>query len=384
MHTPAPPNKSPSSVSCLLLAALLRLCDERSERVLCAGGVRLGEERVLQQLSHRRAPPGLLLEAPRHEVPELVRRSGWRLRRLAEAYGAHERGPVRALALGQEREVAQAQLQDGHPEAPHVGGVGVVVARVRLRVEPLGGHVRRRADVGRAGVQPPAQHLARAEVGDLHLAVGADEQVRRLEVAVNDAERVERREPEERLPRHGGDGALPHRPAQPAKQAREGAPGHELQRQSRGRLPGGGRRDHRVEAHDVGRVRGEHEDLGLARRGGVPVREDLECERLRGPAVPRLVDGAAVAVAENGEPFVVREAGVGRGGGRRGGGLRLRRQAQDEVVEREGKVRQLAALADDSHWLVGLGDSCAWGESWVKRGGKTLPREGASLYNGRE
>jgi len=123
-----------------------------------------------------------------------------------------------------------------------------------------------------------------------------------------------------------------------------------------------------VEAHDVGRVRGEHEYLGLARRGGVPVREELERDRLRGPPVPRLVHGAAVAVAENGEPLVVREAGVGRGGGRRGGGLRLRRQAQGEVVEREGEVRQLAALADESHWLVGLLRQL-WGEE------EELPRE---------
>jgi len=53
-------------------------------------------------------------------------------------------------------------------------------------------------------------------------------------------------------------------------------------------------------------------------------------------------------------------AGVrgGGGGGRRDSGLRLRRQVQGEVVEREGEMRHLAALADNSHWLVRLGDSC--------------------------
>lgn len=92
--------------------------------------------------------------------------------------------------------MAEVQLKDRYPEAPHVGGVRVVVAGVGLRVEPLRGHVGRRPDVGRAGVEPPPQDLARAEVGDLDLAVGAEEQVRRLEVAVHDAERVKGLEPE--------------------------------------------------------------------------------------------------------------------------------------------------------------------------------------------
>ena len=48
--------------------------------------------------------------------------------------------------------------------------------------------------------------------------------------------------------------------------------------------------------------------------------------------------------------------------------LRLRRQAQGEVVEREGEVRQLAALADENHWLVGLLRQL-WGEE------EELPRE---------
>ena len=75
-------------------------------------------------------------------------------------------------------------------------------------------------------------------------------------------------------------------------------------------------------------------------------------------------------MAENGEPLIAREPGIGRGGGggRRGGGLRLRRQAQGEVVEREGEVRQLAALADENHWLVGLLRQL-WGEE------EELPRE---------
>ena len=38
------------------------------------------------------------------------------------------------------------------------------------------------------------------------------------------------------------------------------------------------------------------------------------------------------------------------------------------VVEREGEVRQLAALVDESHWLVGLLRQL-WGEE------EELPRE---------
>jgi hypothetical protein len=119
-------------------------------------------------------------------------------------------------------------------------------------------------------------------------------------------------------------------------------------------------------------VRGEHEYLGLPRRRGVAGRgKELERKRLRGPAVARLVDGAAVAVPDDGEPLVVGEAGVGGRGGRRGcGGLRLRRQAQGEVVQREGEVRQLAALADESHRFLFLDSEARRmrSEEWSRRG----------------
>ncbi|CAM0872081.1 unnamed protein product [Alopecurus aequalis] len=296
-----------------LVAQLRRLRDERGEgalRLLC---VPLVDERVLEQLGDGRAPPGILLEAPRHEVPELLRRRGRRLRRLAEAYGAHEGGPVRPLAGGEEREVAQVKLEDCQPEAPHVGGVRVVVAGVALRVEPLRGHVGGRADVGRAGVETPPQNLAGAEIRNLDLAGCADEYVGRLEVAVHDAERVHGVEAEERLARDGGDRALLHGAAELAEEAGEGASAHELERQ-RCRLLGRGRRDHGVEADDVRHVGGEHEDLGLAGGGGLLGGEELEREGLRCPAVARLVDGAAVALAEEGDLLVVGEAGRVGGG----------------------------------------------------------------------
>lgn len=109
-------------------------------------------------------------------------------------------------------------------------------------------------------------------------------------------------------------------------------------------------------------IRREPEYLGLPRRGEVPGGEELERERLlRGatPSVARLVHRPAVAVAEDGDPLEVREADV-RGGGRRDCGLllllRRRRRAEGEVIEREGEVRQVASLADESHRLERRGE----------------------------
>jgi hypothetical protein len=51
------------------------------------------------------------------------------------------------------------------------------------------------------------------------------------------------------------------------------------------------------------------------------------------------------------------------------------------VVQREGKVRQLAALADESHWLV---DSCGlWGEELPGEEGREASNDtGRSFYIG--
>lgn len=103
------------------------------------------DERVLQQLLRRPPPRRVPLQAARHEMPELRRRGGRRLRRLRHAYGAEEAGPV---AGHPEREPAQVDLQHADPEAPYVPRVRVVGAPVDIGVDPLGAHVRDRAHRG--------------------------------------------------------------------------------------------------------------------------------------------------------------------------------------------------------------------------------------------
>ena len=77
---------------------------------------------------------------------------------------------------------AGQQLVQGQPQRVDVG-TGVAAA-----LEPLGGHVADRAhDVAGAGQVAVAGDLGQAEVGDPDRAVGVEQEVRRLDVAVQDA-----------------------------------------------------------------------------------------------------------------------------------------------------------------------------------------------------
>jgi len=93
--------------------------------------------------------------------------------------------------LGLERRPPRQQFVQDRPQGVHVGGGAGRVGRL---AGLLGGHVARRPDRGAGprdaglAVEPPGE----AEVADLRRAVGGQENVRRLQVAVDDAALVGR------------------------------------------------------------------------------------------------------------------------------------------------------------------------------------------------
>ena len=89
--------------------------------------------------------------------------------------------------LAAERRPAGQQLVEDRPQAVDVGGGGQRPFRAGGL---LGGHVAGRADDGAraaSGSLSPLDALGQAEVGDVRLALGVEQDVGRLEVAVQDA-----------------------------------------------------------------------------------------------------------------------------------------------------------------------------------------------------
>lgn len=273
-----------------------------------------GDERVPQQLLRRPPPRRDPLQAARHEMPELRRRGGRRLRRLRHAYGAEEAGPV---AGDPEGEPAQVDLQHADAEAPDVPGVGVVGALVDVGVDPLGAHVRDGADGGIA-VHGLRQRPAHPEIGDLDLVPGVDQQIGGLDVAMHDLAGVQVMEALEDLVGDAGKAVLVAYVG-PV----EGAAVHVLEKHVD--LAGGGAVavGHVVAADDVGVV-DFAEDLDFpadleedALLVVVPV-DYLEGVEAAGGAVDDLIDRAAVAAADPAEAVEfgeVERAGAGGGGG---------------------------------------------------------------------
>ncbi len=248
----------------------------------------------------RVAPRGVPLERLRDDGREPGRHAGARradVRRLL----AQARDDAAEGAAGLERDGAREHLveddADGVEVGPRVDG-----AAERL----LGGEVLHRPDepLGLRGARvAPFPVPGEAEVAELHRAVAAEEDVRGLHVAVNDAEAVEVGEGAEdlagepdgflRLERRAGE-ALP-----------ESLPLDELHRQEDGlaRLADVVDAD---EARAVG-VAGDGdlaaEALQRALRHPV-VAEDLQSDEALQVAVPRRVDRGRAAGAEDGADLV--------------------------------------------------------------------------------
>ncbi|MCO5166675.1 MAG: hypothetical protein M9894_09950 [Planctomycetes bacterium] len=183
--------------------------------------------------------------------------------------------------LPAEGERARQRHVEHDPEGPHVGGggEGAQVAR-----DLLGRHVDGRADqVALARERARRVVEARqAEVGDPRLAVGADQHVRRLEVAVQDAARV-------RVvhgvgdPRQEVDGAV-ERQGAAVEQVLERGPGDEVHGEERDPLVDAVA----VDGDDVP-AREARQRAGLAlealARVGVVVADDEDLERHVAPAL---------------------------------------------------------------------------------------------------
>mmetsp|Transcript_22477 Transcript_22477/g.69741 ORF Transcript_22477/g.69741 Transcript_22477/m.69741 type:complete len:283 (+) Transcript_22477:776-1624(+) len=103
-----------------------------------------------------------------------------RRRDAPEARRAGRRRPRRVRVL------TARQLQQRHPERPHVAR-----RPVRVPAQALRRHVRKRAGLvvhARADVGGRVEHRRDAEVGDLHAPVVVEEQIARLDVAVHHAQ----------------------------------------------------------------------------------------------------------------------------------------------------------------------------------------------------
>ena len=148
-----------------------------------AGPDRLVGEEPPQVLGHRlgRLVPrlGVLLDRLEHDRLQVARDPGIERpgpRRLLGLDLLDQLEPVRRVERRAERE----QLVERQPQGVDVG------PGVPLAPEPLGGHVAERAqDVAGLG-QPVVLPLGQAEVGDPDHPLGVEQQVRRLDVAVDD------------------------------------------------------------------------------------------------------------------------------------------------------------------------------------------------------
>lgn len=100
------------------------------------------------------------------------------------------------------------KLQDADPKAPNIAGVGVVLALIEIGVDPLRAHVGYGPHRGVAGVHRLRQDSAHTEIGNLDLISIVDQEIRRLDVAVDDAPSVEVSQAGEDLPSQIGDSFL--------------------------------------------------------------------------------------------------------------------------------------------------------------------------------
>lgn len=261
--------------------------------------------------------------------------------------------------------MAQIELHQSQPQTPYIPSVAVVIASVRLGIEPLRAHVRAGSDVGITRVQRPTHDFADSEIGYLDFHVSVDEEIRWLNVSVDDLVRVKIIEAIENL--SGDVSEFGFRESAVGLENRlEGSEIHVLHEDGD---VAGGLLEHSMAVDDVRGVCAA-EDLHLAEKlsadGGVGVAMDeLKGVCQGGLLVADFVDDSSVAVPEDveffdvcrgdvggrsREPVVVVVAvvvGVGSGGGRREG-EREARAALGDFRQRKAEI-ELSATTDNGH-----------------------------------
>lgn len=158
----------------------------------------LSNKRMSQQ--PRSTPPSrrFSLQTPRNKIPKLRRGRYRRLRRRSHTNSTHQASPI-PLPTNRKRKPSHVELQDANPKAPYITGISIVLTVVDVGVDPLRTHVRDRSNGGIARIHRLVQDPTYSEVSDLDLLARVDEEVRRLDVAVDDVAAVEVRESTEDL-----------------------------------------------------------------------------------------------------------------------------------------------------------------------------------------
>ena len=132
----------------------------------------------------------LSLQTTGDKVPKLPRHIGWHLRRRQHTNGAHQARPI-PLPRNCEQESAHVELKNANLETPYIPSVRIVLPIIQIDVDPLWTHVGDGAHRGATRVDGLHQDYRDPEVGDLNLVPRVEQEVQRLDVAVNDVSPVQ-------------------------------------------------------------------------------------------------------------------------------------------------------------------------------------------------
>jgi hypothetical protein len=169
------------------------------------GRARERRERVCELGRARKALIGLPLQTAEHDLLELRMNLGVLTER--RRIGLQNRRKELAEVVAHEREVPRHQLVEDDADRPNVRAVVDALRRAKLlrrHVERRAEHGLRRRESARAGRESARSlRLRDAEVEDLHhhrpVLAFCEEQVRWLQIAMDDPDRVRLRDPAQRL-----------------------------------------------------------------------------------------------------------------------------------------------------------------------------------------
>nr|GMD51172.1 hypothetical protein EUGRSUZ_J03146 [Ipomoea batatas] len=104
--------------------------------------------------------------------------------------GAHEGSQSPCLSAAVERKPSQVEFQDANPKAPYIAAVTIVLAVIQTGVDPLGAPVGNRADGGVA-IHGGGEDSRNPKINYLHHTLRTDEQIRGLDITMNNLSAVE-------------------------------------------------------------------------------------------------------------------------------------------------------------------------------------------------